>query len=125
GELEADAQRFRALRADPAPGAVELLGPAIANERLERVEAEPSRVRVEGSQPHRTARVSDPRARRDPGGNGGYRSVGDAEEDEVGFAAIELATRPARGNALGEAGSDRAGAAGGPDGGGPDEPGPG
>jgi hypothetical protein len=110
GELEARLDGLVALAADRAPGAVELLGPAPRDERLQRVEAEAARVRSERPERPRAARVRDPGPRREGGGDLGHGAVGHAQEDEIGAGRLELAPRDVRGDpfrqARGHGGAD-------------------
>ena len=82
-ERRRDGERPVALPGDGRPGAVELLGPAIVGEGLERVEREPPHVRRERVQRRAAAHVRDPRPRLDSGGDLGDRAVGHAEKDDV------------------------------------------
>ncbi len=59
-ELEAERAGLVGLGGDRRPGAVELLGPARARERLQRVEREAPLVRVERRERRRAADVRDP-----------------------------------------------------------------
>ena len=87
GEPEAGAPRFLRLARDGGPGAVELLGAARARERLERMEPEPSLVRLECRQWRGTGNVCDPGSDVDRAGDVCDRPVGHAEQDELGRLA--------------------------------------
>jgi hypothetical protein len=71
------------------------------------MEAEPPRVRRERVEPAGAARVSDPRAGRNRGGDLGDNAVGHAEEDELRVGAVEFTTCDAGRNPLAEAGGHR------------------
>ena len=87
---DAGCARLVGLRGHGGEGAVELLGAALAGERLQRVEAEAAPVRVERGQPSRAADVGDPGSQRELVGDFGDRAVGDAEEDELGIVGREI-----------------------------------
>jgi hypothetical protein len=84
GKPPADVAALRRLRHDRRVGVIELLGPALVRERLQRVQPEAAHMRVECRQRGRTARVRDPGPRLDPLGDLGDCAVGHAEEDELG-----------------------------------------
>ena len=71
------------------PGAVELLGAARLRERLQRVHREPARVGLERGEPRRTAHMGDPGAGRDGRGDLRDRTVGHAQQDEIGLERVE------------------------------------
>ena len=84
-KLAAVRARLVALAADGRPGAVELLGPARARERLQRVHPEPARVRLERGERRRAADVGDPLAMSQGQslGRGRDRRVRNAQQDEL------------------------------------------
>ena len=87
GELRPLLDGLGGLAGDRGPGAVELLGPARARERLQRVDAEAALVRGERGERRRAAHVRDPRAGLDAGRDLGDRAVGNAEQHELRLVA--------------------------------------
>jgi hypothetical protein len=88
GELEAALARVVPLGGDGCERAVELLGPARSRERLQRVQSEPVRVRVECRQRSAAADVGDPAVSRcEAAGHVGDRRVRDAKQRQFGVVA--------------------------------------
>ncbi len=75
--------RLTRLAGDRGPGAVELLGTAPERERLQRMDAETSRVRSERCERCGAADVRDPRPWFDRGGDLGDRRVRHAHQHEL------------------------------------------
>jgi hypothetical protein len=104
GQLAPGGERLLALGRQGGPGAVELLGPAVEHEGLERMKTESARVRRERRERRRAARMGDPGTGRDLGGRVRNGAVGDAEQDEIDLAAVERPAGRARLDVLGEPG---------------------
>ena len=102
-ELASDRHRLVGLTGHCGPGAVELLGTTFGDEGLKGMKAEALFMRVERCETGCAARVADPLAGRERGGNLGDRSVRDAEKDEIGVPGLELPARRARGQPVGQA----------------------
>ena len=81
GEPEHGVQRRLVLAGHGRPRAVELLGPAVPDEGLQRMQAEAADVRVECVERARAARVRDPGAYRDRLRNLGNSPIGHAENE--------------------------------------------
>jgi hypothetical protein len=77
------------------PGAVELLGPAVVREGLQRVEREAPRMRGERRERSPTADVAHPGTGADSRRDLGDRPVGDAQQHDV--RALSRRRQPARG----------------------------
>ena len=86
----ADPARFLRLGGDRRECAVELLGAAVARERLQRVQAEAALVRLERGERRRPADVREPRAGRSRRRDLRDRPVRDAEEDELRVVGVEV-----------------------------------
>src|SRR5215213_6677047 len=83
-EPEAALARLRGLGRDGGPGSVELLGPAGARERLQRMNAEAQLVRRERAQRCRSAHVGNPRARVEGTRHGRDGRIGYANQHQLG-----------------------------------------
>ena len=92
GELCRDLDGLLALAGHRGPRAVELLGPAVERERLQRMQREAPLVRPEGREWRSAARVRDPGTGLDVGRNGRDRPVGNAQEHEVGAVLAQCDT---------------------------------
>ena len=84
GERVAVGAGVGALRRDRCVCAIQLLGTAATHERLQRMHAEPSAVRVESLQRRSAAHVRHPRPRLNRRGDIRDHGVGDAEQHEGG-----------------------------------------
>ena len=85
GEPEAHRMRLLRLGRDRGPRAVELLRPARARERLQRVEGEAAHVRLQHPERGRAGDVGDPGAGGNAGRNVRNRVIGDANQDQAGI----------------------------------------
>ena len=103
GELGAGGERLGALPGHRRPRAVELLGPRSSVKVCSGWRLKRRSCGAECLEPAGAARVRDPGARRDRRGDLRDRAVGDAEEDELGVAALEVAARDLGRNPLAEA----------------------
>ena len=88
---------------EPRSTSLPVLGPPIERKGLERVKTEAQLVRRQHFQLLCAARVRDPRADRDRRGRLLDPAVGNAEDDEIGVAAVEIATRGTGRDPLAEA----------------------
>ena len=107
-------QRVVGLRADGAPCPVELLRTAFPRQRLERMNAEPPLVRVEGAKLRGSADVCHPLTERDALRDLTDDVIGDAEEHQLG-RRIRVAPIGDAEAALGQARPDGAPGPAGPD----------
>ena len=100
GEPQPDLLRVVRLGADGCECAVELLGASGQRERLERMHAEATHVRVECGEGGGTADVGDPRSGRDRGRDVGDCPVRHAEQHELGtiLGQVDLPLAQPRGD---------------------------
>ena len=89
GEPPADRAGLVGLGAHRAPDAVELLRPALLRERLQRVQAEAARVRVERVERRRAADVRDPRPDGDLGRDLAIARSGTQSRTSSGVGRVE------------------------------------
>jgi hypothetical protein len=104
GQRAGRGESLGGLARDRRPGPIQLFGPALEDESLQGMEAEPPVVSAQIRDGRRAARVRDPGASRDLLRDVRDLAVRDAEQDEVGVAAVEVAARDAGRDPLAEAG---------------------